>query len=793
VIPLSSVELLSHPDTSLEVHLQTVADRCASGQPESNTEFRYILGACHDFGKSTQFFQEYLLEDRSQSTLTNHSAISGLACFYTLRTAGFSPRECAIGWVVVARHHSPLINTADIFQRAFFDSNAPLDDYIKQAKDIRSRTDIVQAIYDSLGVPLDVEQFCSWVESEQYLQDICESLSFGGSVSEQPLESAFQVIELFAHLVAADKLAAAGYTLPERSLLPSDAVETYTTEVFGNPAQSTINQLRTDARIAARNQIETYESLPKVMTLTLPTGSGKTLTALDIALQIRDDKQGEGVAPPRIIYALPFTSIIDQNFEQFCKVFEHAGLEITPELLLKHHYRSRDDYVTMSGQDTTDERFWRDVMLTNRWESEVVTTTFVQLLESLVVPSNSQSLKLPNLRNAIVILDEVQAVPTRYWEVIRRCCEQLAVDWNCTTIAMTATQPGMFVNAPSIVPNHSEYFKQLERVTFDIHESVFGDPLSFAALSEHIEQQIESTDRPDTLIVCNTIRSAQTIFELLSNTLKDESERELEYLSSAVRPYDRRKRVAALRESTSDQRIVVSTQIIEAGVDLDFDTVIRDFAPIDSLVQAAGRCNRHQLNGGGKVEFVETVDESGRKPATAIYDTPRLDATRRALERVITDDAVIAESVMTTKVVTSYFDELTTVKITDESIQPLQHWRFEDARINLIPNSFSVDVFVVNPEMPGADREVYDAYAEAVQYNEHGTARELKPDFYDRVVSVNLYSPDSDRASDIQRLPLPSDELGVYRLPTHQPGYDEWYDTQTGFQIPESSVDSRLL
>ncbi len=793
VIPLCSAELYSHQDTLLEAHLQAVADGCASGQPGDTQRLRYLIGACHDFGKATTFFQEYLVDERSQSSLTNHSAISGLACFHALRAEGFSQRECAIGWLVVTRHHSPLIDTGDVFQRTLFDTTAPLDAYAEQAADIAARAQVVQDIYDSLGVPLDVAQFCEWITSKQYLKDISGALSYRGSLGEHPLESSFHVIELFSQLVAADKLAAAGYTLPCRTRLPSDAVDSYIEEQFGPPTPGTINELRTDARIAARTQLETYDSLPDVVTLTLPTGSGKTLTALDIALQLRKQKRRPGSTPPRIIYALPFTSIIDQNFEQFREVFDHAGFDTTPEILLKHHYRSRDDYV-VAGSDVTDEGFWRDLMLTDRWESEVVTTTFVQLLESLVVPTNSQSLKLPNLRNAVVILDEVQAVPVKYWEVIRSCCKQLADDWGCTFIAMTATQPGMFADAPPLVPNRNNYFHQLERVTFEIHESLFGDPLPLEELTEHVEQRVLSTSRPDVLVVCNTIRSAQRVFELLSNSLcRTDRELELAYLSSAVRPMDRRDLVASLRDEATHQRVVVSTQVIEAGVDLDFDTVIRDFAPLDSLVQAAGRCNRHQLSGGGVVEFVTTVDDSGRKPANAIYDTPRLDATQRAIKSVMADDDPIMESVMTTDAVATYFDELDTVKTTDVSIEALTHWQFENARISLIPEALSVDVFVVGPDTPQSDQEVYDDYAEAVRHNEHSRAHALKPDFYDRVVSVNLYTPDSDRAASIQKLPLPDDELGVYRLPAHQPGYDEWYDRQTGFKIPESTVNSRLL
>ncbi len=796
---LYSDELFSHEETLLEEHLQAVATSCSNGLSESSQRLRYIIGACHDFGKATQYFQEYLIGDRSQSQLTNHSAISGLACFYALQSEGFNSRECAMGWYVVTRHHSPLIDvggSSGAFQRTLFSSTAPRETYAKQAESIQSRKYQIQEIYDHLDVPIDIDTFCAWVKTKQYLKDIAGALSYAGSVDEQPLHSAFHVIELFSQLVSADKINAAGYELPTRNQVPTDIVNNYINDMFGGYKKGSINELRASARSSARECINNFESIPNILTLTLPTGSGKTLTALDLALQIRQEKQTTATELPRIVYSLPFTSIIDQNFNVFRNVLEHAGIDCTPEILLKHHYRSRDDYVTSDkNQEATDSGFWRDLMLTNRWESEITTTTFVQLLESLIVPSNSQSIKLPNLRNAIIILDEVQAVPTKYWDVIRACCEQLAEDWNCTFIAMTATQPGMFTDSVSIVPNSKEYFERLDRVSFEVKDSIFTEPIPIDQLSRRVISRIRSSSS-NILVVCNTIKSARQLFEYIFSEIHSQGradEYQLEYLSSAIRPCDRRNRINSLQEKNNRQQIVVSTQVIEAGVDLDFDLVIRDFAPLDSLVQAAGRCNRHEIDGGGQVKFIRMIDDDKRVPANSIYDYPRLDATRRVLAGYGEGPILIDEATMTTRVVSSYFDELSTAKTTNASIRELRRWQFSSAELHLIPDTFSVDVYVIDPNNVDADRELYDEYMSAVRDNKRGYARELKPDFYDRVVSVNLYSPHSDRSERIHRLPLPDDEIGVYLLPTHRAGYREWYNNKTGFEIPDSTVESRLL
>ena len=797
--PLCSTELYSHEGVALVDHLEAVAESCASGRSGLASELRYIVGACHDFGKATGFFQEYLLGDRPQSTQTNHSTISGLACYFALSEAGFNPVECAQGWLAVTRHHSALIDTGGndgVFERVFYSSTAPREAYNEQAKDITSRSEDVQAIYDQLEVPLDTAEFCDWVENKEYITEISSALQYSGSVGEQSFDSAIWEIELFAHLVAADKLAASGYTLPDRQSIPAQAVSGYVDQEFGQATSGTINEYREQARQAVETEIRSFDDIPPVCSLTLPTGLGKTLTGVHAALQIRDRKSGNTESPPRIIYALPYTAIIDQNFEIISDVLSNAGVDTGPATLLKHHYRSQDDYFATetAGEQETDAEFWRRLMLTNRWESEFVTTTFVQLLESLIVPSNRQSIKLPNLRDAVIILDEVQAVPVRYWDIIRDGCKQLAADWNCTFIAMTATQPGMFSEATPLVPNAKEYFAALDRVTFTVDSSVEpgADPVTFDQLSRRVVDIATSNERPDILVVCNTVSAARDLYKRVESTLPKQDTTQLAYLSSAVRPRDRSLRIKQLKDGTDHQRIVISTQVIEAGVDLSFDHIIRDFAPLDSIVQAAGRCNRHSLSGGGTVEIASVVDEDGQLPATLIYDSPRLDATRRVLQGLDGDDRRYTESRVTGEGVRDYFKKLSRVKVTDNSIKELCHWDFESARISLIPETYSADVYVAGRETATEDIKLLDEYRTAILEQDRIRARKLRAPFYDRVVSVSLYSSSSDRASEIQKLPY-DHELEVYRLEANTRQYEEWYDVVTGFGLPDSSVDSRVI
>lgn len=413
-------------------------------------------------------------------------------------------------------------------------------------------------------------------------------------------------------------------------------------------------------------------------------------------------------------------------------------------------------------------------------------------------------MKIPNLEDAIVLMDEVQAIPARYWDVVREVLEILSDRFNCTFIAMSATQPEIFDNATKLVGNEdgdettsssqNRYFKQLDRVTFQFDQSINNEPLSHADLADRVSTYAQSNPNDDLLVVCNTIRSATDLFEELKRRLTS-ADRSLVYLSSAVRPKDRRQRIERLRSSNNERFVVVSTQVVEAGVDIDMDIVWRDFAPFDSIVQAAGRCNRDWDSKSRGVVTVVSIVDDGDHPARAIYDDQRLHATRQT----ITENADIPyethEHEVTSSLVDRYFDIVEEVKHTSESLPELQSWQFEDAEISLIEDVLSAEVFVTTDQemKKGKKPSTFTAMQKAVDQGDHAAIAQAKPEFYENVVTVNLYSETSDRATDIQSLPLPDTDLGVYFLNADSQRYGKWYDEYTGFSIPDSTVDARLI
>ncbi|BCS54849.1 CRISPR-associated helicase/endonuclease Cas3 [Geobacter sp. SVR] len=332
---------------------------------------------------------------------------------------------------------------------------------------------------------------------------------------------------------------------------------------------------------------------PQIFSLTVPTGGGKTLSSLAFALD-------HAVANKlrRVIYAIPFTSIIEQNARVFQEILGN-------DQVLEHHcnYKESND-----PEEAAYNR--RRGLAAENWDAPLVVTTNVQFFESLFSNKPSRCRKLHNIAGSVIVLDEAQAIPTEYLEPCLAALRELVAHYNCSVVLCTATQPALdnaklrtaLHDIHEIIINPQQFYDDLIRT--QVH---FTGKLTDSALGAKIDAE------PHVLCIVPTKPQARALFEQLS-------QRDGTYhLSTNMYPEHRRRALSEIRARLKAGMCcrVIATSLVEAGVDLDFPVVYRAMAGLDSIAQAAGRCNREgKMNDQGKLGqvYVYEPEKSPRMP-----------------------------------------------------------------------------------------------------------------------------------------------------------------------------------
>ncbi len=636
------------PAETVVTHLERVAaavERALRGAAPELRRLALTSALIHDAGKSTPWFQAYLLGKAPKSLHTRHSRTGALVGWYLARS--WPPRERAALLQNVLRHHgrpdAPPEKEIERLRGELTDpagSEGAVAREQLEALDLEGLTDWLSARSPALG--LDLKD----MRPEKVLSAAAPS-SLGWyrlveSLGERELPDFLRHWTAYGALLAADRtdVATAG---AERSRphLPPRPVEAYIERELGGAEvrASPLSALRREVSDAVRAELLSHPD-HGLYTLTAPTGSGKTLAVLRAALGLREALTERGEPAPRIVYCLPFTSVIDQNHGVFADVLKGGDGGAPPsDVLLKHHHLTELEYRSHEGREWEPDGAGR--LLVETWQSEVVVSTFHQLLHTFLSGRSRDSVRAPAWVGSIVILDEVQAIPLKYWAPVGRLLAAASRELGARFILMTATRPLIFEpgTARELLPDHRRYFEALDRVDLRLR---FDRDLS---LDEIADLVIEARSRGGALLILNTRAAVREAYRLLSSRLGQES---VVPLSTSLTPFDRKRRIDEISEriGNGEDLVVVSTQLVEAGVDLSFPTVVRDLAPLDCVIQSAGRCNRHGGPARGRVELISMAPLPGRKrrPASQVYDPVLLGATRDTFAYVAKDEAVLAES-----------------------------------------------------------------------------------------------------------------------------------------------------
>jgi len=551
----------------LKDHLTATAELAAElARPAGLSELAYTAGLLHDIGKYSQEFQARL---RGAPRRVDH-ATAGAREIVKLSPDGLEKHLAELVSFVIAGHHTGLPDYG-----SFGDMEGEGTLLSRREKKHLKDYSAYQKEIDISSLPLAPKS----IQPVRFRLGDREIPHPGFSLS-------FLTRMLFSALVDADWLDTERYMAGKKPRGQHASIQELAAQFnrflqnFENP-QTELNRKRTDILHACRDKA----SLPPgFFTLTVPTGGGKTFSSMAFAL---NHAVQQGLR--RVIYVIPFTSIIEQNAGKFREALGPLGAEN----VLEHH--SNFDWETKSEDDETNQVVQKLKLAAENWDVPIIVTTSVQFFESLFASKKRPARKLHNIAKSVIIFDEVQNLPREYLKPSLLAVQELVTNYGCSAVFCTATQPALEQFFPpditftELAPDPTELYQFFRRV--DIHHlGELSDEELLDRLNAH--EQV--------LCIVNTRRHAKGLFEGLEGA-------DNFHLSTLMCPAHRSEVLQEIRQRLSDGRPcrVVSTQVMEAGIDVDFPVGYRSLAGLDSIVQAAGRVNREMKHVRGEV-FVFT-------------------------------------------------------------------------------------------------------------------------------------------------------------------------------------------
>lgn len=643
------MNIYSHKDKLLIDHLQEVAKNCHRIILERTWLNNFIIsrdivgsvaflcGAFHDLGKATLFFQHYLLTEGKENSKgpKNHALISALFVYQvvkkyldTVDVPFFEKQILSVyAYTTTRRHHGGLCNLEDeIYLK---DKSKELNEIIEAFHEEEVQL-IIDHFLATFNISYSLENFKIYIKTRSFEVDLPDFYDDNIDTEKFEVHNFSEKIQLFylhqllySTLLLSDKTdVIVDVNIDSNYNFPENSIEKYRRRKNFDQEKSELDIQKNRAYYTSLQNIKKIFSINQfIYSLTLPTGLGKTITSLAVALELK--KLNPTIK--RLIISIPFTSIIDQNFEVYHDIVGTNNSSI----LLKHHHQAEPAY-KLNEQDLTPDV---SQFLIETWQSKIVVTTFVQLLNSIFSRDKSLLMKLPSLSDSVIILDEIQTIDYIHWKLINEVFTEIGKLFNCYFILMSATQPMIFlpeVEIKEIVPDYKSYFSLFNRTRI-INKAL--TPISLNSFVNEVTLYAVENPKKDILVIMNTKSSCLSVFKQLVESI-DKDKSELYFMSTSITPYERKRIIGLLKAKNSGrQRIVVTTQLIEAGVDISVDSVFRIIAPIDAIIQAAGRGNRYNEKGYPCDVFIYEISESIRG-SQLVYGNDLLLKSKNVLKNI---------------------------------------------------------------------------------------------------------------------------------------------------------------
>ncbi|MBS4209384.1 CRISPR-associated helicase Cas3' [Bacillus sp. FJAT-50079] len=693
---------------TVQEHLQTVSIMAKEfGKKAGFQSMAELSGFLHDMGKNTKAFSVYIenaVKETGEPLERIDHSTAGAKYLYEAyyvdkpkdQTEAVSNLVVEIVGMVILSHHSGLQN--------FIQTDGSQSDFFRRVcrQDLPYYEEVYREFVSMEGNKEKVEKLYRAAQDEVKsfmlrLQQLLHKYQNKERVS--PLVFYSLVMKyVFSCLIDADRTDTRRFEENDTSAW-HQSYQTFFEKSYehlinqlnewaANPsATNPINQLRAEMS----EQCDYLAEQPSaIYQLSIPTGGGKTLASLRYAL-----KHAKLKGKDRIIYVVPYTTILEQNADAVRKIIQND------EKVLEHHANVIDNAENENEPDYYREARQKKMQLArDNWDYPIIFTTMVQFLDTFYAKGTRKARRLHNLTNAIIIFDEVQSVPVKHISLFNNAVNFLHHFGGSSIVLCTATQPSLTkTNYPLLMDEGTEMVKNLREVVkaferVSIVNKIEKEGWTSEKISEFAVEELN--EKQSLLIILNTKKAVLNVYQ----QLKDLQGYCVYHLSTSMCPQHRKdilKRVKDKLKSPNEKVVCISTQLIEAGVDIDFECVIRSLAGLDSIAQAAGRCNRHGERTKGTVYIIRAKDEELSK-------LPEIALGQKVTEEDVLTRGKLANDLLGPKAIQTYFDfyltkaaneiNMTDSKLNVELIELLdQSQKYLDAIPNQNPRTMMRSMF----------------------------------------------------------------------------------------------------
>lgn len=626
----------SHPGKLLKVHLENVV---LSSKRFTSSRAAKLVSLFHDIGKVNPNFQQKL-DGLCPKGYDHHAYLSAYVFFLSLiRNSsifqipqGFNRKNYLISLItIVAKHHGDLPNMMPN------NGNSILSDYeVVNLYAFLDKTDIpldeiISELIELLGIKTTEFTSLESLETQRVRNTFAELVTNKPNEYKVALPFYLEIQSIFAALIKADKsdagdmvstIAKEAEDLKSFSHIYPSILQHYLDDLN---SQTLLNVERTKIRQESINSIRKgLKEGKQIFELTAPTGSRKTLMLLSLASEIIKSKGAK-----RIIYGLPFLSITEQVESEVLKILK--GYECFVQRIDSKSTNTRFDEIQKELDENPSEKLLQELealeFQDDTFGYPFIITTFVRIFETLLGNKNHELMKLPNFSNCVFLLDEIQSLPPRLYGFFVAYLDKFCKLTGSFAIVSTATQPAL--RLPDDNKEAKEFFLDYEQPFKLLSLSHYENPV-FNRYTVEVQKSIIDIEQlglqvlqeeKSVLVILNTIQDTKDLYNFITGNMNDTN---VLLLNTHFTPSDRSQKIYIAKEKLcqGDKVVLISTQLIEAGVDIDFPVLYRDFATISSIVQSAGRCNRNGKNAEkGKVVVVRLGTNQGER-SSLIYRGP---------------------------------------------------------------------------------------------------------------------------------------------------------------------------